>query len=110
MPFCDQCQYEAPTNYVLKVHHKYLHVKYDCIICGHKSSSKNILVQHKRAAHEELEYPFKHCTFTAASKGTLSKHIKKKCMKESNTNVVFATINSLQSPILLNTRNQSMKE
>ena len=58
---CDQCQHEASSEATLKYHQDTLHhhqdTTYDCNICGVQVSSKDILVQHKRAVHEGVKYP-----------------------------------------------------
>ena len=61
MFFCDKCQHEASSEATLKYHQDTLHqdTTYDCNICGVQVSSKESLIQHKRAVHERILKTFK---------------------------------------------------
>ena len=100
MFFCEQCQYEASSETILKYHQDTLHpdcniygvkvssmesiiqhkkavhegVKYRCGQCGHQSTLKGNLAEHKRAVHEGVKYPCGQCGYQATTKGSLAQH------------------------------------
>ena len=58
---CDQCEYEAKTKGMLKIHHISLHqdLKYFCNPCGYQTSRKGNLTTHQQSVHEEKKYECK---------------------------------------------------
>ena len=54
---CDQCEYEAKTKGMLKIHHISLHQdsKYYCNTSGYQTSRKGNFTTHQQS-HEEKKY------------------------------------------------------
>ena len=64
------------------IHHKARHegVKYPCIRCGFKASSKRFLLSHSKGKHEGVKFLCVQCHYKASQKGTLLIHVKSKHM------------------------------
>ena len=73
---CDQCVYTSSSKQVLLAHRRGIHegVTYDCDECDYKASFRSSLKTHKNAKHLGLTYQCDVCNKMITSKTNLNKH------------------------------------
>ena len=77
---CDQCEYQATTQWTLTRHIQSQHegIKYACDLCDYLATTQWDLTRHIQSKHEGLRYACDQCDYQATLKSNLLKHIKNK--------------------------------
>ena len=73
---CDQCEYKARTERMIKTHHSSMHqgIRYTCNTCGFQASKKVSLTRHQQSIHEGKRYNCNQCGYQATTKIDLTSH------------------------------------
>ena len=81
---CDECQYEARTNYTLKDHIIAIHENrkpYSCGKCDFKTATKIGLKDHQNSIHGNEVFECDTCSFVTKTKNYLQKHFEDEHME-----------------------------